>query len=100
MSKKVLGIAVAVAALAFAPSAAAQTPKEGSGKLPSGGMSEAVMITATVQAVDLTARTVTLKGPKGKVETVKVDASIKNLDRLKVGDEVVAKYYEALAWDV
>ena len=100
MSKKLFGFTMALVALALATPALAQTPKDGSAKLPSGGMSEAVMLTATVQAVDLKARTVTLKGPKGKVETVKVDPSIQALDKLKVGDEVVAKYYEALAWDV
>jgi hypothetical protein len=100
MSKKLFELAMAVVALALASPALAQTPKESPAKLPSGGMSEAVMVTATVQAVDLKARTVTLKGPKGKVETIKVDPSIRSLDKLKVGDEVVAKYYEALAWDV
>jgi len=100
MSKKWPGSAIAAAAFVFTASAFAQQPAKGQWKAPSGGMSDAVMVTATVQAVDVKARTVTLKGPEGKVVTIKVDPSIPNLERLKVGDEVVAKYYEALAWDV
>ena len=100
MSKKWVVSAVAVAAVTLAASAFAQPASKGPSKSPSGGMSDAVMVTATVQAVDLKARTVTLKVPEGKVVTIKVEPSIPNLEQLKVGDEVVAKYYEALAWDV
>jgi Cu/Ag efflux protein CusF len=104
MSKKAFGFAIAAAALALSAPAFAQSPPQTSGrgswKGRSGGMSDAVMVTATVQAVDVKARTVTLKGPEGKVVTIKVDPSIPNLEKLKVGDEVVAKYYEALAWEV
>ncbi len=100
MSKKLLGSAIALAALVLTASAFSQQPTKGPWKGRSGGTSEAVMVTATVQAVDVKARTVTLKGPEGKVVTIKVDPEIQNLEKLKVGDEVVAKYYEALAWEV
>ena len=107
MSKKLLGSAIALAALvltvsAFSqqPQTSSEQPKRGSWKGRSGGTSEAVMVTATVQSVDVKARTVSLKGPEGKVVTIKVDPAIQNLEQLKVGDEVVAKYYEALAWEV
>jgi Cu/Ag efflux protein CusF len=100
MSKKWLVTAIAAAGLALSASAFAQPASKGPSKSPSGGMSDAVMVTATVQAVDLKARTVTVKGPEGKVVTIKVDPEIPNLEQLKIGDEVVAKYYEALAWDV
>jgi len=100
MSRKRLVSALAAAAVALTASAFAQPASKGPSKSPSGGMSDAVMVTATVQAVDVNARTVTVKGPQGHVVTIKVDPSIPNLEQLKVGDEVVAKYYEALAWDV
>jgi len=53
-------------------------------------------ITATVEALDLATRMITLRGPKGNM-TFKVDESAKNLPQVKVGDQVVAKYYESLA---
>jgi hypothetical protein len=64
------------------------------------GTSEAVMVKATVEAVDTAARTVTLKGPRGKTFTVSVDDKVANLSNLKVGDEVVAKYFEAIAFEL
>ena len=57
-------------------------------------------VKATVEAIDLQKRVVTLKGPKGKVFDLKVGEEAKNLDQVKVGDEVVAKYYESIALKV
>jgi hypothetical protein len=63
---------------------------------------EAVLtsVTAKVQAIDLDKREVTLKGPEGKVVTLTVDKSVKRLDEVKVGDDVQADYYIALAAEV
>ena len=61
---------------------------------------EAVEVSATVQAIDRTKRTVTLKGPDGKSVTTKVDASVKAFDTLKVGDSVHVRYTEAVAISV
>jgi len=55
-------------------------------------------VTATVQALDLETRVVTLKGPQGNVFDVKVGARAKNLNQVKVGDEVVITYYESVAY--
>ena len=55
---------------------------------------------ATVQAIDRTKRTVTLKGPEGNVITTKVDKSVKAFDTLKVGDSVHARFTEAIAISV
>ena len=57
-------------------------------------------VKATVEAIDLQNRVVTLKGPKGKVFDLKVGEEAKNLPQVKVGDEVVAKYYESIAVQV
>jgi len=96
--KKTIELLGAVAlALAFAVPALAQDPKAAPGKI---GTSEVVMAKATVEAVDPAARTVTLKGPRGKTFTVSVDDKVGNLSSLKVGDEVVAKYYEAIAFEL
>lgn len=56
-----------------------------------------VSVTATVQAVDLKKRELTLKGPLGDVVTLTVDNAVKRLDEIKVGDEVTAKYYISIA---
>ncbi len=56
-----------------------------------------VKVTATVEAVDLANRVVSLKGPKGNVFDLKVGEQVKNLPQVKVGDQVVARYYESIA---
>jgi hypothetical protein len=67
------------------------------GDKPGGIVVEAVDVSATVQAIDRTKRTVTLKGPDGKSVTTRVDASVKAFDTLQVGDTVHARYTEAIA---
>src|SRR4051812_29180822 len=56
-----------------------------------------VSTTATVQAVDLEKRELTLRDPLGDVKTVTVDKAVKRLNEIKVGDDVTAKYYISLA---
>ena len=58
------------------------------------------VMTATVQAIDLNTRIVTLKGPKGEVRDIKVGEEAVNLPQVKVGDLVTVKYYESLAIEV
>jgi hypothetical protein len=57
-----------------------------------------VTLTGTVEAVDLANRVVTIKGSKGRTVELKVGEEAKNLDQVKVGDKVVAKYYESIAF--
>jgi hypothetical protein len=59
-----------------------------------GGRAE--QVTATVTAVDAAARTVTLKGAKGKEETIKVGDDVKNLAQVKVGDLVVVSFSQGV----
>jgi hypothetical protein len=54
-------------------------------------------ITATVEAIDYDKRTVTLKGPKGNLVTLKVGPEAKNFNQVKTGDRVRARYYDATA---
>ncbi len=56
-------------------------------------------ITATITAIDRTARTVTLQGPDGEATTIKARDPEK-LDRVAVGDLVEITYTEALAISV
>ena len=67
------------------------------GEKPAGAMADTVELTAKVEAVDYAARTVTLKGPAGNVRTLKVDPRVERLQDVKVGDDVVLRYTEALA---
>jgi hypothetical protein len=58
-------------------------------------------LTATIQAIDLEKRIVTVKGgAKGEEIEIKVDEKVKNLPSLKVGDKVVLKYYASIAYQV
>jgi hypothetical protein len=75
----------------------ARTPK---GDKPGGVAVETVDVSATVKAVDKKKRTVTLKGPDGKLVTTNVDKSVKAFDTLKVGDSINVRFTEAIAISV
>ncbi len=70
------------------------------GKKPAGVVVETTEITASVEAIDYKARTVTLKGPQGNVRTIKVDPSVKNFDNVKKGDQIVLRHTEAVVVSV
>lgn len=54
-------------------------------------------VRATVESIDVASRKVTLKGPRGKVFPMTVDPQVRNLEQVKVGDQVVVRYIEALS---
>ena len=54
-----------------------------------------VSSTATIQAIDTTARTITLRDQKGQEETYSVGSSVQRFDELKVGDAVKTTYIES-----
>jgi hypothetical protein len=60
-------------------------------------LTEPVKVTATIEAIDRSARLITLKGPRGNLVTVRADENMKRFDELKVGDSVTATYYESIA---
>jgi len=66
------------------------------GEKPEGRYTRVVNISATVEALDLTTRNVTLRGPSGNQVTVKVGDYVKRLDTVKVGDLVTAGYIELI----
>jgi hypothetical protein len=100
--KKVFVFAAAVVfMLSLATGAFAQAPKGAApAERPKVVKERAAVMTATVQAIDLNTRIVTLKGPKGEVRDIKVGEEAVNLPQLKVGDLVTVKYYESLAIEV
>jgi Cu/Ag efflux protein CusF len=53
-------------------------------------------LTAQVVGIDKATRTVTLKGPQGRVVDVVAGEEVKNFDQIKLGDFVVARYVESL----
>jgi hypothetical protein len=69
------------------------------GEKPGGVIGGQVTVTATVEALDKKKQTVTLKGPEGKTQVVKVQNPA-NLKNVKVGDEVVITLTEAVAISV
>jgi hypothetical protein len=54
-------------------------------------------VSATVEAIDVQKRLLSLVGPDGEKVTVEVAPQVRNLAQVKVGDRVVARYYKALA---
>ena len=56
-----------------------------------------VSVRGTVQAIDLAARTVVIKGDKGNVVTVDVPATVTRLDEVKVGDVVTVTYFDRVS---
>jgi Cu/Ag efflux protein CusF len=51
-------------------------------------------ITATVEAIEASTRTVTLKGPQGNYVDVVAPPEMTKFSNIKVGDKVTARYYE------
>ena len=60
----------------------------------------AVEVTAVVTAIDKGTRTVTLKGPQGRSLDVVAGAEVRNFDQIKLGDNVVVQYLEALSLEL
>ena len=60
----------------------------------------AAEISAQVIGLDKATRTLTLKGPEGKVFDVVAGEEVKNFDQIAVGDLVVARYVEALSLEL
>jgi hypothetical protein len=100
-----LALALAVAA-ALAPPAVAQQQKAPTvtGAIvtePGRGTAAAVVeATATVTAVKKDTREVTLKMPKGDLQTIQVGEEVRNFDQVKVGDTLKVKYAEALTLEL
>ena len=74
--------------------AAKRTPK---GDKPGMAVSETVTIKVVVEAINHDTRVITLKGPEGKTMTKRVDDSVKRLNEVKKGDEIVIQLTTALA---
>jgi Cu/Ag efflux protein CusF len=67
-----------------------------------GAVYESVPVTrtATIQSIDKATRVVTLKGEKGSDIEVTVPPQMEGFNSLKVGDQVSATYYDAVALNI
>src|SRR5262249_41320420 len=79
------------------PPSVVSTTTEGQGSLVQRNMLTA---TAVVTRIDQDRRLVTLRGPNGKTQTIKVGDEVKNLPQVRRGDHVVVRYYESLALEL
>jgi Cu/Ag efflux protein CusF len=91
--KRILCAAVATVALAWPCATIAFGQSQAVSKTITG---EKKTATATIEAIDHQARTVTLKEENGEYSEVTVPADVKRFDTLKVGDKITATYYENL----
>jgi ribosomal 50S subunit-recycling heat shock protein len=67
------------------------------GKKPSVKKERTTTVTATVEAIDMDKRVVTVKGPEGNSVDIVAGEQVKNLAQVKVGDTVDVTYYESIA---
>jgi hypothetical protein len=51
-------------------------------------------VTATIEAIELATRMITVKDDKGIYETLYVPADVTRFNALRVGDRITARYYE------
>jgi hypothetical protein len=70
------------------------------GKKPSGVAVATDVMTGTIDSIDATKRTATLRGPKGNTVDVTIAPDVRNVENLKKGDQVKVKVTRALAIDV
>ena len=80
-------VVAAALCLALAPAATAQKPVT---------KSKSVSATATIQAIDTTTRSITLRDETGVEDTYVAGPEIKRFDELKVGDTIKMTYYESV----
>src|SRR5882724_8388523 len=91
-------LALQVKKVGSAPGVSVQEARAASkpGETPSATLGREVIVTATITAVDKRAQTVTIKGPRGNTETIKVKDP-KNLQGVEAGNVVELIYTQALA---
>jgi hypothetical protein len=97
--KKLATVLFIVACLAGPQGVLADQHKTAGGP-PKGEISQAVEMQATVTAINLKTRMVTLKGPEGNEAIIHVDKRARNLPQVKVGDVVKIAYVQHVAWQV
>jgi len=103
---RMIVVPLAIAVLAALP-AVAQTQKpdaKGGAVVTSvpgkASATAAAEISAQVVAIEKKTRTISLKGPKGKVVDIVAGDDVKNFDQIKVGDFLMVRYVQSLALEL
>lgn len=98
--RKIIALGAVAAAVLPASPAMAQTPAAKPAQVMDlEARMNLTKVTATVAAIDLKNRIVTLVGPEGNTFSVVVDEAVRNLPQVKVGDNLVVEYYESVVLD-
>jgi Cu/Ag efflux protein CusF len=104
MKKLIVALAASLLALSFTAlvtaeekPAAAKPKAAAEGKKPSVKKERTTYATATVEAIDLETRQVTLKDANGKLYDITAGPEVRNLPQVKVGDLVDIAYNESIA---
>ena len=87
----VLAVLAALPLVALAQAPAAPKPVT---------QTDSVELTAKIEAIDKTARLVTLEVKEGDIETIKCGPEVKRFDELKVGDTITFRYSESIAYAI
>lgn len=67
---------------------------------PSFSATQTIQLVAVIDAIDMEARTVTLRGPEGNTKTLQAREDSTNIDRIEVGDKVDVEYIQNLTIEV
>jgi len=65
-----------------------------------GAVAKVARMTAKVEALDRTARILTLRGPKGAPTTFTAGRDVRGFDQTRIGDFVVVRYLEPVLVDI
>jgi hypothetical protein len=57
-------------------------------------------MSATVTAIDVPKRMVSLRGTEGRTATFEVSPDVRNLPQVKIGDNLVVRYYQSMAAEI
>jgi len=63
-------------------------------------LSGTVVLTATVQAINVNDRLIVLADSAGNVQIVEAGPEVKNFDQIAIGDQVTAEFYESVALQI
>lgn len=90
-------LACVVAAVALGCTGPGAAARSGAAVKPGALAAEAVSVTATVEQIDHGRRMVLLRRADGTLVALRLGPEVRNLDRVRKGDEVVATYVESIA---
>ena len=103
---RIIVVPLAIAAFAAFPAAAQHTKPEAKGgtvvasEPGKAAAVRAATVSAQVVALDKKTRTMTLKGPQGRVVDIVAGDEVKNFDKIKPGDFVVVRFMQSLALEL